>query len=165
MSIGERLRELRTSRDMSQLELAKALGVSDKAISAWEKDTRIPRMGAIQKIADFFNIQKSYLIEEEKVGEHLYAYNFKEQTIFNPLIDTLLQLFKSKEKTTHTKFVDKQIKVYLTDYMNKYEKELTKKMKNIPHLTSDEQALLDAYRNASERDKNLVDTILRISEK
>jgi transcriptional regulator with XRE-family HTH domain len=148
---------------MSQLELAKALGVSDKAISAWEKDTRIPRMGAIQKIADFFNIQKSYLIEEEKAGEYLYTY--KEQTMFNPLIDTLLQLFKSKEKTTHTKFVDKQMKVYLTDYISNYEKELTKKLKNIPHITPDEQALLDAYRNASERDKNLVDTILRISEK
>lgn len=164
MSIGERLRELRTSRDMSQLELAKALGVSDKAISAWEKDTRIPRMGAIQKIADFFNIQKSYLIEEE-VSEHLCSYDFKEQTLFNPLIDTLLQLFKSKEKTTHTKFVDKQIKVYLTDYISNYEKELTKKLKNIPHITPDEQALLDAYRNASERDRTIVDTILRISEK
>lgn len=163
MSIGERLRELRTSRDMSQLELAKALGVSDKAISAWEKDTRIPRMGAIQKIADFFNIQKSYLIEEEKAGEYLYTY--KEQTMFNPLIDTLLQLFKSKEKTTHTKFVDKQMKVYLTDYISNYEKELTKKLKNIPHITPDEQALLDAYRNASERDRTIVDTILRISEK
>jgi transcriptional regulator with XRE-family HTH domain len=148
---------------MSQLELAKALGVSDKAISAWEKDTRIPRMGAIQKIADFFNIQKSYLIEEEKAGEYLYTY--KEQTMFNPLIDTLLQLFKSKEKTTHTKFVDKQMKVYLTDYISNYEKELTKKLKNIPHITPDEQALLDAYRNASERDRNIVDTTLRISEK
>jgi hypothetical protein len=34
-----------------------------------------------------------------------------------------------------------------------------------PSITPDEQALLDAYRNASERDRNIVDTILRISEK
>lgn len=44
--------------------MAKIAGVTDKAISTWESGTRIPRMGAIQKMADYFGLQKSDIIED-----------------------------------------------------------------------------------------------------
>ena len=39
------------------------MGVSDKAVSTWEQNKTVPRMGAIQKMADYFGIQKSDIIE------------------------------------------------------------------------------------------------------
>lgn len=64
MGIKENIKALRKQHNLSQQELAKIAGVTDKAISTWESGTRIPRMGAIQKIADFFGLQKSDIIEE-----------------------------------------------------------------------------------------------------
>lgn len=68
MSIGDNIRRLRLEKDILQQDIAKAIGVSDKAISAWENGTRIPRMGAIQKMADFFGVKKSDIIEGTFAG-------------------------------------------------------------------------------------------------
>lgn len=69
MSISENIKELRELHNLSQKELAEIAGVTDKAVSTWENGTKEPRMGAIQKIADYFGLKKSNLIEEN--GLHL----------------------------------------------------------------------------------------------
>ncbi len=67
MSIGSNIKKYRLEHGMSQQELAEALGTGMSTVSMWESDSRIPRMGAIQKIADLFNIKKSDLIDESEV--------------------------------------------------------------------------------------------------
>lgn len=64
MSISENIKNLRLKYNLSQKELALIAGVTDKAVSTWEKGTKEPRMGTIQKIADHFGIRKSDLIED-----------------------------------------------------------------------------------------------------
>ena len=64
MGIPDNIKRLRVTHGLTQSELGKIAGVSDKAIWTWENGTAEPRMGAIQKIADHFNIKKSDLIEE-----------------------------------------------------------------------------------------------------
>ena len=64
MGIRENIKALRKQHQLSQQEFAKIAGVSDKAISTWEQGSRVPRMGAIQKIADYFGLKKSDIIEE-----------------------------------------------------------------------------------------------------
>ena len=63
MSIGKNIQSLRLQHGLSQKELASIIGVTDKAVSAWEKGRITPRMGAIQKMADYFHIKKSDIIE------------------------------------------------------------------------------------------------------
>ena len=65
MSIGKNIKKLREKHNLSQEELAKIAGVSDKAVSTWENDLKTPRMGTIQKIADHFGILKSDIIEDQ----------------------------------------------------------------------------------------------------
>lgn len=65
MSIGQNIKRLRESHGMSQLQIAEIAGVTDKAVSTWENDVKIPRMGAIQRLADYFGITKSDIIEDE----------------------------------------------------------------------------------------------------
>ena len=63
MAIGENIKNLRLQHGLSQEELANVAGVSDGAVSSWEQNKSVPRMGAIQKIADYFGVRKSAIIE------------------------------------------------------------------------------------------------------
>lgn len=65
MSIGRNIRYLRERSQMSQADVAKLLGVTDKAVSTWENDKKIPRMGKIEKICSMFGVRKSELLEDD----------------------------------------------------------------------------------------------------
>ena len=62
MSIGKNIKRLRENNNLTQKELAEISGVTDKAVSMWEKDERVPRMGALQKIADRFEMKISDIL-------------------------------------------------------------------------------------------------------
>ena len=64
MSIAESIKRIRDRYDLTQDELGEIAGVSGGAVSTWERDTAEPRMGAIQKIADHFNISKADIIDD-----------------------------------------------------------------------------------------------------
>ena len=57
------LRALNDSKK-SQIEVAKAIGVSQQTFNTWCRGVALPRMGKIQLLADFFKINMSDLIEE-----------------------------------------------------------------------------------------------------
>jgi DNA-binding XRE family transcriptional regulator len=73
MKIGDKIKALRAKKDISQQDLAKEIGVSDQAISAWENNKKVPRMGSVEKLAAFFNVPKSYLIEDDIGMDKLVA--------------------------------------------------------------------------------------------
>ena len=52
---------------MSQRELAKLCDVSQQSVSLWLAGDRLPRMGKLQIIADYFGVYKSELLEERTV--------------------------------------------------------------------------------------------------
>lgn len=61
---GQRLNKLLRSRDMNQNELAKILDVSESTVGKWVLGKSMPRtMGLVQKIADYFGVGKSFLLE------------------------------------------------------------------------------------------------------
>jgi transcriptional regulator with XRE-family HTH domain len=64
MPISENIKKLREIHNLSQKELANIAGVTDKAVSTWELGIKEPRMGAIEKIANHFGLQKSNIIED-----------------------------------------------------------------------------------------------------
>ena len=65
MSIADNIKRLREKHNMTQAEFGEIVGVSDKAVSTWENGTAEPRLGAIQKIAQHFNITKGSIIEDD----------------------------------------------------------------------------------------------------
>ena len=64
MSIAENIKRLRLAHGMSQAEFGAIAGVTDKAVSTWETGAKEPRMSAIAKLAEYFQIQKSDIIED-----------------------------------------------------------------------------------------------------
>lgn len=53
----------------SQKELADVVGVSAPTFNEWVKGKKFPRIDKIQKLADYFGILKSDLIEEKMTEE------------------------------------------------------------------------------------------------
>lgn len=51
--------------NLTQLEIAKTINVSPQTFNTWVKGIAIPRMGKIQKLADYFGIYKSDLLEDK----------------------------------------------------------------------------------------------------
>lgn len=64
MAIGENIRSLRQRYNLSQEELGEIAGVSGKAVSTWENNSKTPRIPALQKIADRFGLSVSDLFGE-----------------------------------------------------------------------------------------------------
>lgn len=61
---SRRLGALIDSRDLQQKELADAIGVNESSVGKWLLRKAMPRMGTIQKLADYFEVPKSYFLEE-----------------------------------------------------------------------------------------------------
>lgn len=56
MKIGEKIKELRISESLSQAQLAKNIGVSQKAIDYWERSVNEPKASYIIALVRFFNL-------------------------------------------------------------------------------------------------------------
>lgn len=61
--ISRNIKTLREHHNISQVELAKMLDVTDRAISAWETGIKEPRIKNIRKIAEIFNIPPSEIMD------------------------------------------------------------------------------------------------------
>lgn len=60
--IGEKIKELRKSRKMSQGDLGDLIGVSKMSISYYENGKKPPGRETLEKIAEYFNVSIDYLL-------------------------------------------------------------------------------------------------------
>lgn len=58
----DNLKELRSEKNLGQVELANAIGVSKGIISLWENGLREPNMYSLIVLAEFFNISIDELV-------------------------------------------------------------------------------------------------------
>lgn len=64
-SMSEILRELRTSKSMTQSDVAKILGLTTNAYQSYERGTSEPGCKALNKLADFYGVTTDYLLGRE----------------------------------------------------------------------------------------------------
>lgn len=74
-TFGERLKELRTFKNLTQDELAKKFYLNKSSISRYEKDQQIPEMPTLEKLALFFDVSIDYLLGKTDIK------NLQETTI------------------------------------------------------------------------------------
>ncbi len=64
-SIAENIKYLRAEKNLSQAALAKAIGVSQKAVDYWERGVNEPKASYIVLLADFFGVSADFLLGRE----------------------------------------------------------------------------------------------------
>lgn len=160
----QNLNKLFEQNDVTQKALADYVGVSTASVSDWRKGKILPRLDRIDRICQFFHVERSDLLNtfnyDDKDALKKYASH-------HPTSLHIAEQSAIEGNNGYVKFGPNDKFVYdIADSMQKILNAITKEnMQHPPAITPDEQALLDAYRNASERDRTIVDTILRISEK
>ena len=61
-TFGDRLRELRLSKGLRQIDLCEILNVSKSAVGAYERNEREPVYKQLMNLADYFNVSLDYLL-------------------------------------------------------------------------------------------------------
>ncbi len=70
-TFGNRLRELRQSKKMTQKDLAARFGLSESAIGMYERDEREPSLDLLKAFAKLFDVSIDRLIGYKKADENL----------------------------------------------------------------------------------------------
>ena len=66
MSFGDNLKQLRMAKGLSQHELGKVLGVSDRTIGHYEANDRFPKNAQLlMSIAKYFEVPIDYLLDSK----------------------------------------------------------------------------------------------------
>ena len=60
--LHERIKDLRQARHMTQVELAKELGLTKQCVSNWENGNIAPSIKMLMRLADFFCVSTNYLL-------------------------------------------------------------------------------------------------------
>ena len=65
-TLGTMIAELRKQQGMTQLELAEKMGVTDKAVSKWERDLSCPDINALPNLAEILGVSVEELMQTKK---------------------------------------------------------------------------------------------------
>ena len=68
-TLGTMIAELRRQHGMTQLELAEKMGVTDKAVSKWERDLSCPDINSIPNLAQVLGVSVEELMQTKKEAE------------------------------------------------------------------------------------------------
>ena len=68
-TLGTMIAELRKQHGMTQLELAEKMGVTDKAVSKWERDLSCPDINSLPNLAQVLGVSVEDLMQVKKEAE------------------------------------------------------------------------------------------------
>ncbi len=67
-TLGTMIAELRKQQGMTQLELAEKMGVTDKAVSKWERDLSCPDINSLPNLAEILGVSVDELMQIKKAA-------------------------------------------------------------------------------------------------
>ncbi|MBQ7411604.1 MAG: helix-turn-helix transcriptional regulator, partial [Clostridia bacterium] len=77
MSIGEKIRDLRKSKNMTQEDLAECLNVTISAVSQWEIGKTMPDITMIPIICNVFDVSSDKLLEIDLTKKNIEIENVR----------------------------------------------------------------------------------------
>ena len=111
---SKRLKYYLNKYEMTQLELAKRLGVGTTAVSYWCNGIKSPRMDKVDAMCDIFHCSRSDLMEDktEQVSDHYYLNDetrqIAQEAFENPELRTLFKVARDidpEELRAHIEFM------------------------------------------------------------
>ncbi|MBO7196492.1 MAG: helix-turn-helix transcriptional regulator, partial [Clostridia bacterium] len=68
LKIGRFIAECRKQKDLTQMQLSEKLGITDKAISKWERGIAMPDSSIMLELCDILGISVNELLSGEKIS-------------------------------------------------------------------------------------------------
>lgn len=87
---GKFIAQLRKEQSLTQAQLAEQLGITDRAVSKWERGKSLPDVAIMPQLCEIFNININELLSGERVN--MDNYNKK-------LEENLLEMTRAKEES------------------------------------------------------------------
>jgi len=78
--VGQILRELRKSRQMTQADVSKLIHTDRSNVANYEKGRRLPPINTVIVIAQFFNVSLDYLILGKKSKSNSFFIDKEDET-------------------------------------------------------------------------------------
>lgn len=99
-TFGERLRNLRNRRGLTQREFGKRFQLSESAIGMYERDQREPSLELVRRMADFFEVSIDYILGRDHYlheGKARYSAADHWTQEERELADALIQTLRSRK--------------------------------------------------------------------
>ncbi|WP_438445924.1 helix-turn-helix domain-containing protein [Gorillibacterium sp. sgz5001074] len=99
-TFGERLRNLRNQRGLTQREFGKHFKLSESAIGMYERDQREPSLELVRRMADFFEVSIDYILGRDTYvheGKARYSPADRWTEEERELADALIQALRSRK--------------------------------------------------------------------
>ena len=96
MKFGEKLRELRKQKHLSQTELGAAVGVSLRTLRGWEVEGRYPKQRELYaKLAEVLECDVDYLLTEKEafITDSADRFGYRRERDAKALVEDLTGLF------------------------------------------------------------------------
>ncbi|MGE8037807.1 helix-turn-helix domain-containing protein [Lysinibacillus sp. NPDC093692] len=68
MALGERLKKARNDKNLTQMEVAKKLGVTNGALSGYERNYRDPDTNMLKQMAELYEVSLDYLLGNKNIN-------------------------------------------------------------------------------------------------
>lgn len=78
-TVGARIVEARKNKDMTQLDLAKRIGISRAAVGQWEIDSTSPSIAKLEEVAMILGVEPQWLAYGVRSGEARIVYRSAER--------------------------------------------------------------------------------------
>ncbi|MBQ3482850.1 MAG: helix-turn-helix transcriptional regulator [Clostridia bacterium] len=90
LNIADRIKYLRDKADLTQTDLARALGISRSAVNSWEMSLSTPSLSNIVEMTKIFHINADYLLgANDKIFADITELSNEEREIVLRLIECL----------------------------------------------------------------------------
>lgn len=99
--LGTFIAENRKAKNMTQVELAIALQVTDKAISRWERGLGFPDINTIEQLAEALDVSVLELMKCERIQEEPVSHSEIEDAITNTLDVAIAEKREERKKVVH----------------------------------------------------------------
>lgn len=109
--LSDRLKYLRSTRDLTQRDLAEKINVTSGAVGMYESGKRFPNNEVLNRIADYFNVTADYLLGRTDNPSQIV----QEDNKLTELLKDLDMLTDDEISDTFTSYLKKQDRVMFFD--------------------------------------------------
>lgn len=65
MHIGDRLRDIREDKDLKQTEVAKAIHITNKVLSSYERNVSLPTIDTFIDLCNYYHVSADYILQTD----------------------------------------------------------------------------------------------------